>query len=69
MPLSQPPEPFNLHKCLPTGGSLQTGVSDAPPHRPYLHTGCLWGASDTPLGFLANLPVIRPYGTCLIFFI
>jgi hypothetical protein len=24
------PPPFNLHKCLPTGGFLQTAVSDAP---------------------------------------
>jgi hypothetical protein len=37
------PPPLNLHKCLPTGGFLQTAVSDAPPHssRIYLplHTG------------------------------
>jgi hypothetical protein len=25
------PTPLNLHKCLPTGGFLQTAVSDAPP--------------------------------------
>jgi hypothetical protein len=34
--------PLNLHKCLPTGGFLQTVVSDAPcaTSRAYLHTDC-----------------------------
>jgi hypothetical protein len=34
------PTPFNLHKCLPTGGFLQTTVSDAPRTmcRTYLHS-------------------------------
>ena len=35
------PTPLNLHKRLPTGGSLQTAVSDAPRRtsRAYLHCG------------------------------
>src|SRR5882762_2334572 len=46
------PTPFNLHKCLPTGGFLQTAVSDAPhtTSRTYLHS--YNGASDTALAFL-----------------
>src|SRR5271157_350970 len=28
------PTPLNMHKRLPTGGSLQTAVSDAPPLHP-----------------------------------
>jgi hypothetical protein len=29
-PLPQTQHRLNMHKCLPTGGSLQTAVSDAP---------------------------------------
>jgi hypothetical protein len=34
------PPPLNLHKCLPTGGFLQTAISDAPrtTSRTYLPT-------------------------------
>ena len=30
-------------------------IGRASQHRPYLHTHCVWGASDTALGFLAKL--------------
>ena len=44
---------LNMHKCLPTGGSLQTAVSDAPRQRSLpAHSSLFWGASDTALTFL-----------------
>jgi hypothetical protein len=47
------PTPFNLHNCLPTGGFLQTAVSDAPrTTSPNLPAFLQWGASDTGLAFL-----------------
>jgi hypothetical protein len=47
------PTPFNLHNCLPTGGFLQTAVSDAPrTTSPNLPAFLEWGASDTALAFL-----------------
>ena len=39
-----------------------SAVSDAPRNRPYLHTDCVWGASDTALRFLAMMVVGRPTG-------
>lgn len=45
------PTPLNLHNCLPTGGFLQTAVSDAPLRTcPPLTLTC-GGASDTALTF------------------
>src|SRR5260370_233880 len=47
------PTPLNLHKRLPTNGSLQTAVSHAPPGTfPNLPAHLPWGASDTALAFL-----------------
>jgi hypothetical protein len=48
------PTPFNLHKCLPTGGFLQTAVSDAPHTTSRTYLRSYNGASDTALAFLAN---------------
>jgi hypothetical protein len=51
------PTPFNLHNCLPTGGFLQTAVSDAPrTTSPNLPAFLLWGASDTSLAFIVTYP-------------
>ena len=56
------PTPLNLHNCLPTGGFLQTAVSDAPLRTcPPLTLTC-GGASDTALTFhgSANASVFDP---------
>src|ERR1035438_9384878 len=47
------PTPLNLHKCFPTGGFLQTAVSDAPRRTfPSPPAHLLRGPSDTALAFL-----------------
>src|ERR1022692_164732 len=49
------PTPLNLHKCFPTGGFLQTAVSDAPRRTfPSPPAHLLRGPSDTALAFLDN---------------
>jgi hypothetical protein len=59
LPLPEPflltPTPFNLHNCLPTGGFLQTAVSDAPrTTSPNLPAFLQWGASDTALASIGS---------------
>jgi hypothetical protein len=51
------PPPLNLHKCLPTGGFLQTAVSDAPHTPPESTCHSIRGASDTALAFLDRVKI------------
>src|ERR1039458_8861695 len=52
------PTPLNLHKCFPTGGFLQTAVSDAPRRTfPSPPAHLLRGPSDTALAFLDSLRI------------
>jgi len=50
------PTPFNLHKCLPTGGFLQTVCIGRAARLPEPTYSLTWGASDTALAFLDNRP-------------